>query len=61
MTQLEGSTLILILALAALAVMIVVCTVLLAPYSCARGLYRVARRRPPADAAPRQLSPRFHS
>ncbi len=60
MTQLEGSTLLLIVALAALAVMIAICTVLLAPYSLGRALVRLARRpravagvRPPPRLQPR--------
>lgn len=63
MTQmLEGSTLFLVLTLAALAVMIAICSVLLAPYSCTRALVRLAHRprrpvlpRPPAH----ELSPRY--
>jgi hypothetical protein len=63
MQMLEGSTLLLVLILAALAVMIAVCTVLLAPYTLARALYRIARPHPalcPRPAA-HELSPRFHS
>lgn len=56
MTQmLKGSTLILILALAALAVLIALCTLLLAPYTLGRALFRLVRR-PRVSVRPTQLS-----
>lgn len=59
MTQmLEGSTLILILALAALAVLIAVCTLLLSPYTLGRALVRFARRPRPSVRPPARLHPR---
>jgi hypothetical protein len=59
MTQmLEGSTLILFLALAALAVLIALCTLLLAPYTLGRALLRLARRPRAAVRPPARLHPR---